>query len=184
MPDTIAPPDTPFTSAEGRQVLVVNPADFPVQLSALPTGTNAIGTVGVTSLPAIPAGSNLIGQVEIAPSAAAGLAYQFDIIATVTSGSVTPAANSLLQRLSIGITGDAAQTTAGEVSCTISLNGVTLEVRRVYVPATSLGTGTLVDWEIDFSNATYSTGSSGTLTVTLSNALTAGTVSVNALFAA
>ena len=38
MPDTIAPADTPFTSAEGRQVLVVNPADFPVQLSALPSG--------------------------------------------------------------------------------------------------------------------------------------------------
>ena len=38
MPDTIAPPDTPFTSAEGRQVLIVNPADFPVQLSALPAG--------------------------------------------------------------------------------------------------------------------------------------------------
>ena len=39
MPDTIAPADTPFTSAEGRQVLVVNPADFSVQLSAIPAVT-------------------------------------------------------------------------------------------------------------------------------------------------
>ena len=53
MPETIAPADTPFTSAEGRQVLIVNPADFPVQLSALPAGTEAIGTVGVTSFPVV-----------------------------------------------------------------------------------------------------------------------------------
>ena len=46
MPETIAPADTPFTSAEGRQVIIVNPADFPVQLSALPAGTEAIGTKG------------------------------------------------------------------------------------------------------------------------------------------
>ena len=32
----------------------------------LPEGANAIGTVGVTSLPAIPAGTNLIGSVGVA----------------------------------------------------------------------------------------------------------------------
>ena len=78
MPDTIAPPDTPFTSAEGRQVLIVNPADFPVQLSALPvgtnsvgtvglnTGTNAIGTVGVTVLPGVGATGNAWNDVAVA----------------------------------------------------------------------------------------------------------------------
>ena len=34
-------------------------------LPALPTGTNAIGSVGVTSLPALPAGTNAIGTVGI-----------------------------------------------------------------------------------------------------------------------
>ena len=166
MPDTIAPADTPFTSAVGRQVLIVNPADFPVQLSAIPAGTN------------------LIGQVEIAPSTAAGLAYQLSIAAAATSGSVTPAANSTLQALMMGITGDAAQTTAGEVSVTVALNGVTVMVKKVFVPSAALGTGELVDWNTDFSKANFSTGASGALTVTLSNALTAGTVYVNALFAA
>ncbi len=166
MPDTIAPADTPFTQAEGRQVIIVNPADFPVQLSAIPAGTN------------------IIGQVEIAPSTAAGLAYQLSIAAAATSGSVTPAANSTLQALMMGITGDAAQTTAGEVSVTVALNGVTVMVKKVFVPSSALGTGELVDWNMDFSKANFSTGASGALTVTLSNALTAGTVYVNALFAA
>ena len=166
MPETIAPADTPFTSAEGRQVIIVNPADFPVQLSALPAGTN------------------LIGQVAIAPSTAAGLAYQFSIAAAATSGSVTPAANSTLEALTMGITGDAAQTTAGEVSVTVALNGVTIMVKKVFVPSAALGTGELVDWNMDFSKANFSAGASGTLTVTLGNALTAGTVYVNALFAA
>ena len=78
MPETIAPADTPFTSAEGRQVLIVNPADFPVQLSALPvgtnsvgtvglnTGTNAIGTVGVTVLPGVGATGNAWNDVAVA----------------------------------------------------------------------------------------------------------------------
>ena len=34
-------------------------------LPALPTGTNAIGSVGVTSLPALPTGSNAIGSVGV-----------------------------------------------------------------------------------------------------------------------
>ena len=66
MPETIAPADTPFTSAEGRQVLIVNPADFPVQLSALPSGTNAIGTVGVTVLPGVGATGNAWNDVAVA----------------------------------------------------------------------------------------------------------------------
>ena len=66
MPDTIAPADTPFTQAEGRQVLIVNPADFPVQLSALPAGTEAIGTVGVTVLPGVGATGNAWNDVAVA----------------------------------------------------------------------------------------------------------------------
>ncbi len=66
MPDTIAPADTPFTRAEGRQVLIVNPADFPVQLSALPAGTEAIGTVGVTSFPVVGTTGNAWNDVAVA----------------------------------------------------------------------------------------------------------------------
>ena len=66
MPDTIAPADTPFTQAEGRQVLIVNPADFPVQLSALPAGTEAIGTVGVTSFPVVGTTGNAWNDVAVA----------------------------------------------------------------------------------------------------------------------
>ena len=66
MPDTIAPADTPFTRAEGRQVLIVNPSDFPVQLSALPAGTEAIGTVGVTSFPVVGTTGNAWNDVAVA----------------------------------------------------------------------------------------------------------------------
>jgi hypothetical protein len=66
MPETIAPADTPFTQAEGRQVLIVNPADFPVQLSALPAGTEAIGTVGVTSFPVVGTTGNAWNDVAVA----------------------------------------------------------------------------------------------------------------------
>ena len=66
MPETIAPADTPFTSAVGRQVLIVNPADFPVQLSALPAGTEAIGTVGVTSFPVVGTTGNAWNDVAVA----------------------------------------------------------------------------------------------------------------------
>ena len=66
MPETVAPADTPFTSAVGRQVLIVNPADFPVQLSALPAGTEAIGTVGVTSFPVVGTTGNAWNDVAVA----------------------------------------------------------------------------------------------------------------------
>ena len=66
MPDTIAPADTPFTQSEGRQVLIVNPADFPVQLSALPAGTESIGTVGVTNFPVVGATGNAWNDVAVA----------------------------------------------------------------------------------------------------------------------
>ena len=66
MPETIAPADTPFTSAEGRQVLIVNPADFPVQLSALPAGTESIGTVGVTRFPVVGTTGNAWNDVAVA----------------------------------------------------------------------------------------------------------------------
>ena len=132
----------------------------------------------------LPAGSNNIGEVSLAPSNTQGLAYQSSIAAAATSATITPATNALLQDLEIGITGDAAQTTAGEVSITVALNGVTLLVKRVYVPAAALGTGLLFEFKTDFSHANFSAGSAGTLTVTLGNALTAGTVSINALFAA
>lgn len=132
----------------------------------------------------IPAGTNNIGQVSLAPSATQGLAYQASIAAGATSATITPASGAALQALEIGITGDAAQSTAGEVAVTVALNGVTLLVKRVYVPAAALGTGLLFEFRSDFSHANYSAGESGTLTVQLGNALTAGTVSINALFAA
>ena len=131
----------------------------------------------------IAAGTNMIGQVEVAPSATPGLPYQASIAAGSTVATISPAANSLLQRLNISITGDAAQATAGEVIVTVALNGGTVDRRRVYVPLTALGTGILASWDMNFSDAEFSAGPSGTLTVTLGNALTAGTVSINALFA-
>ena len=82
MPDTIAPPDTPFTSAEGRQVLIVNPADFPVQLSALPAGTETIGNVGLN------AGTNSVGTVGLnAGTAAIGTVIVTNLPAVGATGN-------------------------------------------------------------------------------------------------
>ena len=115
---------------------------------------------------------------------APGLAYQGSIAPAATSATITPAANATLQKLDISITGDAAQTTAGEVSLTVALDGVTIAVKHVYVPAAALGTGVIYESMMDYSGSQFSAGASATLTVTLGNALTAGTVSINALFAA
>ena len=103
MPETIAPADTPFTSAEGRQVLIVNPADFPVQLSALPAGTESIGNVGLN------AGTNSVGTV--------GLNAGTNAIGTV-GVTVLPG---------VGATGNAwndVAVAAGGVSSTVNTGGL------------------------------------------------------------
>lgn len=58
--------DAPWTgSGSGTVVAAVKSLLAPL-LAATPAGANAIGTVGVTSLPALPAGANTIGTVNIA----------------------------------------------------------------------------------------------------------------------
>lgn len=60
---------------------------------ALPTGANAIGTVGVTALPALPAGANAIGMVGV--TALPGTA-EADIAATKVATEATLAALALV----------------------------------------------------------------------------------------
>jgi len=70
-------------STDGSSTLIPADATFGLEVdvsriqAALPSGTNGIGTVGVTSLPSIPAGANAIGSVTVSslPSTPAGTNY-------------------------------------------------------------------------------------------------------------
>jgi hypothetical protein len=68
--------------------------------TALPSGSNGIGTVGVTSLPSIPAGSNNIGAV----TANAGTGNFAVNVAQVNGSTVSTAATGVQK---VGITGNA-----------------------------------------------------------------------------
>ena len=61
------------------------PVPLPATIAApLPSGTNALGSVGVTALPPLPAGSNAIGSIISTPSA-----YTSDF-GPISVGTTTP----------------------------------------------------------------------------------------------
>ncbi len=110
--------------------------------------------------------------------------------ATLLSGSATasgattigtaPSAN--LRKLSLSIPGNAAQATAGDLSISISVNGVTVFSESVYVPATALdNAGLLYHRDLDFGSIVFA-GGGGALVATLGAALSAGSLAVNAWF--
>lgn len=94
----------------------------------------------------------------------------------------TPPANGNLRLIHVEIPGNAIQAVAGDDLITIALNGVTVAILDPYIPAASVGTGTLYAASYNFNAIGFNTGSAGTLTVTLTTALTAGAVNINAYF--
>jgi hypothetical protein len=142
------------------------------------TGLTAYATPFVGGYP-VSSGNAL--PVNTTPSAMTALSGTATASGSTTIG--TPPANSNLRKLVLSIPGNASQTTAGNNSITIALNGVTIFSESPYIPASALSdSGDLYYRELDFSAIAANTGASGTLTATLANALTAGALQVNAYF--
>lgn len=154
----------PLSGAEGRQSLIINPIDFPVQAS--------LGT-----------SYNMIGFVSVIPSYF--LASQAQILAAATSATITFPTYANLYRIKLNISGNATLATAGPVTITVTFAGNTIFSDTIYVPAAALGVANLWDENLDFNStipalATATGGTAGELIVTLSGALATGTLSVNA----
>ena len=137
-------------------------------LPALPTGTNAIGSVGVTSLPALPTGTNAIGSVgvtgTVTVSLGAALPTGSNVIGAVTQsgtwnvGSITtlPALPTGTNAIgSVGVTSLPALPTGSNAIGSVGVTSLP-----------SLPTG---------SNAIGSVGVTGTVTATIGTALPTGT---------
>lgn len=95
-------------------------------LPALPPGTNAIGTVGVTTLPALPAGTNAIGTVGVTvlPALPAGtnsigtvVTQALGVITTQVGGTTSATAGTFVSALAASGTrkGCLVQNTSGSV---------------------------------------------------------------------
>jgi hypothetical protein len=151
-----------------------NPLTTPVNTQSILGGAVVSAS---NPIPTVAQGTTMVVQATQAASLINGSATAAGV---TTIG--TPAANSNLHMLHIEIPGNAIQATAGQDAITVALNGVTIAVLDPYVPAVSLGTGILYQTTINFSTVAFGTGSAGTLTVSLTNALTGGQVNVNAYF--
>lgn len=57
--------DAAWSGTGPASEIAIEKAIFGALVAPLPAGTNALGSVGVTSLPAIPAGTNAIGSVSV-----------------------------------------------------------------------------------------------------------------------
>ncbi len=79
--------------------------------AALPAGTNAIGTVEVTSLPALPTGSNAIGKVQVTS------------LPNVTIGAALPAGSNALGSVTLGAALPTGTNTIGKVEVTSIATG-------------------------------------------------------------
>jgi len=160
------------------------------------SGTTAIGICYTTSgLPGLctvdkdltlgPISSNPnndgINVIPIPYAVKAILIGQATTVAATIIG--TPPSNSFCREIEIEIPANAIQAVAGDDLITVALNGVTIATFYPYIPSTASSTdGFLIQSKRDFNLLSPNTGASGTLTVTLATALTAGVVNINAYF--
>lgn len=169
--------DSPVALTYGTGVTGQNIPGQPVTVTngpstLVPTSISANGAVVSTTAPL---------PTATIPSPATLVTGSATALGATTIG--TPPANSNLRELVVDVADDSTQTTAGEDTVVVALNGVTVYSTSVYVPATALDTaGVLFHARIPLSNIAFNTGSAGTLTVTLGAALATGAVTINGYF--
>jgi hypothetical protein len=158
--------------------------DFPVLPNA---GAVTItgGSVGITGQPidTQPAVNNggAPYQVQEIPPLASAPQYGAAASGTIT---LTPATTGqYLRKLVLSISANATLASAGVTTLTVSANGTQVFKQSVYVPAAALdNAGSLWEVNLDFVEVGIAMGT-GTLTVVIGTALTAGTVEANGYFA-
>lgn len=202
---------TNLTNITGSTVTVVNTSSQPVPvtdqtLSGLVSSLGTQTTSGVTTNTAIITSGSVVssgnpfpvkttsGSTTAVTNTSGSPLYTSDTVssATLLSGSATasgstsigtPPANSNMRKIVLSINDNATQAVAGTETVTVTLNGNTVFSEGVYVPSTALSnSGELYQRQITFDNIAFNAGATGTLTVSLANALTAGALYVNAYF--
>lgn len=168
--------------------VAMSTVDLPQLTTFIESDTNAVFTWEDSSW--VASGTNAGTQVSIASSVTLPVSVAPSLTTlTNTFGRINGALTTVtlgvpnstyLRKLRIDLSANAIQTTAGIITMTITLNGLTLLVMDVFVPAVAgsgVGTINLLDRNFDvFSEGTGTTG----LVVTLSAALTGGSLSINA----
>ena len=164
-------------------------------LPALPTGTNAIGSVGVTSLPALPTGTNAIGSVgvtgTVTVSLGAALPTGSNVIGAVTQsgtwnvGSITTLPALPTGTNAIGAVTQSGTWNVGSITTLPALPTGTNAIGSVGVtslPALPTGSNAIGSVGVTSlpslptgSNAIGSVGVTGTVTATIGTALPTGT---------
>jgi len=193
-PENYGKVETTYSSmaTAGNQVTVINPATSPVPvtdetLAALVSSTQNVQAASGATVYATP----FVGGSPVTSGNALPVRSTVSTM-TATSGSATasgtttiatPPANSNLRKLTLAIPGNAAQASAGNNAFSIALGGTIIFSEAPFIPATALSNaGDLYHRDLDFSAIAPNAGASGTLTATLANALTSGSLQINAYF--
>ena len=161
--------------------------DFPV----LPSGTDVTVSntvsVDITSpnpLPTVPSVNS--GGIPYANTEVPVLVTSFfnNAItgAALTSGNITPAANTFLRKLVLTLTGNVTLAAAGLNLVTATLNGVAVFQENVYIPAAATNLAEYWTRTLDFAKLGLNVGAAGSLVVTVGTALATGELDINAYF--
>ncbi len=181
-----APNGQTATITGDGQALVVF-VDFPV----LPAGTvvTVSGTVNVdvTSpdpLPTQPTvnSAGVPYQNTEVPVTVAAFFNNAITGAVLTSGNITPAANTYLRKLIMTLTGNVSLAAAGLNTIIATLNGTVVFEEKVYIPAAATNLAEYWTRTLDFAKLGLNAGAAGSLVVTVGTALATGELDINAYF--
>lgn len=179
-------PNGQACSITGNGQATVIFVDFPVLPDAgAVTVTNTVN-VNVTNasvpvtLPVNNAGAPY--QVQEIPVVATAVFNNAITGAALTSGNIAPgAANQYLRKLLMRLPGNVAMAVAGVNTITATLNGVQIWKGSVYIPAAATNLSEYWKEELDFTGAGVGLNfGAGNLVVTVSTALSAGALEINA----
>jgi len=102
--------------------------------------------------------------------------------AVLTSGDITPAANTYLRKLILVLTGNTTLAAAGLNLITATLNGAVIFKENVYIPAVATDAAEFWTRTLDFAKLGLSVGAGGYLVITVGTALATGELDINAYF--
>lgn len=102
--------------------------------------------------------------------------------AALTSGNITPNANTFLRKLILSLSGNVTLGVAGLNVITATLNGIQIYKRSIYIPAAATNLAQYWEEVLDFAKLGLSAGAAGSLVVTVGTALATGVLEVNAWF--
>lgn len=172
-------------TGDGQATIIF--VDFPV----LPSGTDVTvsNTVSVDIVspnpvpvqPTVNSGGVPYANTEV-PVAVTAFFNNAITGAVLTSGNITPAANTYLRKLVLTLTGNTTLAAAGLNLITATLNGTVVFEEKVYIPAAATNLAEYWTRTLDFAKLGLNAGAAGSLVVTVGTALATGELDINAYF--